>query len=118
VPSADATQLVWHRFFERLHYVQEAAEKHRLEVAFETHPQTFKRLTVCISRAFIMDIVKDGLVIDPVIQNEIIARTVAGNFGDQPSQTIHSLGTITTPDGKELRISVLQPAVRHSCRLG
>ena len=47
-----------------------------------------------------MDIVKDGMVIDPGIQNEIIARAVAGNFGDQPSQTIHSLGTITTPDGK------------------
>jgi hypothetical protein len=42
-----------------------------------------------------MDIVKDGMVIDPVIQNEIIARAVAGNFGDQPSQTIHSLGTVT-----------------------
>ena len=53
-----------------------------------------------------MEIVKDGMVIDPVIQSEIIARAVAGNFGDQPSQTIHSLGTVTTPDGKEVRIHV------------
>jgi ADP-ribose pyrophosphatase YjhB (NUDIX family) len=53
-----------------------------------------------------MEIVKDGMVIDPVIQSEIIARAVAGNFGEQPSQTIHSLGTITTPDGKKVRIHV------------
>ena len=53
-----------------------------------------------------MDIVKDGMVIDPVIQNEIIARAVAGNFGDQPGQAIHSLGTIKMPDGKEVSVHV------------
>ena len=53
-----------------------------------------------------MGIVKDGMVIDPIIQNEIIARVVAGNFGDQPSQTIHSLGTIMTADGKGVRVHV------------
>jgi len=53
-----------------------------------------------------MGIVKDGMVIDPIIQNGIIARVVAGNFGDQPSQTIHSLGTIMTADGKEVRVHV------------
>jgi hypothetical protein len=39
-----------------------------------------------------MDIVKDGMVIDPIIQNEIIARVVVGHFGDQPSQTIRTRG--------------------------
>jgi ADP-ribose pyrophosphatase YjhB (NUDIX family) len=62
------------------------------------------------SRAFITDIVKDGMVIDPGVQKEIIARAMAGNFGDQPSQTVHSLGTITTPDGKEVRIYAIHAA--------
>lgn len=49
-----------------------------------------------------VEIVKDNMVIDPSLQKEIIDRVLRGNFGDNPDQAIHSLGTVQTPDGKDV----------------
>jgi 8-oxo-dGTP pyrophosphatase MutT (NUDIX family) len=46
-----------------------------------------------------MDILRDHMLILPDLQTEIVSRCLAGNFGDEPSQGAHSLGTITLPDG-------------------
>jgi len=46
--------------------------------------------------------IKDNMLVDPSIQKEIIRRAVHGNFGDNPNQAVHSLGTVKTPDGREV----------------
>jgi ADP-ribose pyrophosphatase YjhB (NUDIX family) len=43
--------------------------------------------------------IKDNMLIDPSMQNEIIQRAVAGNFGDNPTQAVQFLGTLGTADG-------------------
>jgi ADP-ribose pyrophosphatase YjhB (NUDIX family) len=45
--------------------------------------------------------VKDNMLIDPSIQMDVIRRAVGGNFGDNPSQAVHSLGTVKMSDGRE-----------------
>jgi ADP-ribose pyrophosphatase YjhB (NUDIX family) len=50
------------------------------------------------------DFIKDNMLIDPSMQKEILRRAVAGNFGDNPSQAVHSLGTVKTPDGREVGV--------------
>jgi len=44
--------------------------------------------------------IKDNMLIDPSMQREIIRRAIDGNFGDNPNQAVHSLGTVQTPDGR------------------
>jgi 8-oxo-dGTP pyrophosphatase MutT (NUDIX family) len=48
-----------------------------------------------------MEILRDFMLVLPNLQAEIVARSVAGNFGDEPSHAAHSLGNITLPDGTE-----------------
>ena len=58
------------------------------------------------SNAFI----KDNMLIDPSIQQDIIRRAVDGNLGDNPSQAVHSLGTVKTPDGRDVAVHVRHAA--------
>jgi len=46
--------------------------------------------------------IKDNMLIDPTMQKDIIRRAIDGNFGDNPNQAVHSLGTVKTPDGREV----------------
>jgi len=48
-----------------------------------------------------MEILRDHMLILPHLQEEIVARCMAGNFGDEPSQAAHPLGSILLPDGSE-----------------
>jgi ADP-ribose pyrophosphatase YjhB (NUDIX family) len=48
-----------------------------------------------------MEILRDYMLVLPDLQAEIAARSVAGNFGDEPSRAVHALGKITLPDGTE-----------------
>jgi 8-oxo-dGTP pyrophosphatase MutT (NUDIX family) len=54
--------------------------------------------------------IKDNMLIDPSIQKEIIRRAVDGNFGDNPGQAVHSLGTVKTPDGREVAVHLRHAA--------
>jgi 8-oxo-dGTP pyrophosphatase MutT (NUDIX family) len=54
--------------------------------------------------------VKDHMLVDPALQQEIVCRVEAGNFGaDEPGQAADALGFIIMPDGK--RVSVY---LRHA----
>lgn len=54
--------------------------------------------------------VKDHMLVDPVLQQEIARRAQAGNFGTgQPGQSVNLLGSIVMPEGK--RVSVF---LRHA----
>jgi ADP-ribose pyrophosphatase YjhB (NUDIX family) len=44
------------------------------------------------------------------MQKEIIRRAVDGNFGDNPTQAVHSLGTLKTPDGLEVGVHLRHAA--------
>ena len=46
-----------------------------------------------------MEILRDFMLILPELQAEIVARCVAGNFGDEPSHAAHALGDMKLPDG-------------------
>jgi ADP-ribose pyrophosphatase YjhB (NUDIX family) len=46
-----------------------------------------------------MAVIEDHMVVDEKLRAEIIARVLAGNFGDQPDRIVHELGTIDLPDG-------------------
>jgi 8-oxo-dGTP pyrophosphatase MutT (NUDIX family) len=46
--------------------------------------------------------IKDNMLVDPSLQKEIIRRAVDQNCGDNPKQAVHSLGTLTMPDGREV----------------
>jgi 8-oxo-dGTP pyrophosphatase MutT (NUDIX family) len=46
-----------------------------------------------------MEILRDHMLILPDLQAEIVARCLAGNFGDEPSLAAHPLGEISLPDG-------------------
>ena len=50
------------------------------------------------------------MLIDPSMQKEIIRRALDGNFGDNPKQAVHSLGTIKTPDGREVAVHLRHAA--------
>jgi hypothetical protein len=54
--------------------------------------------------------IKDNMLIDPSLQKEIIRRAVDGNFGDNPNQAVHSLGTVKTPDGREVPVHLRHAA--------
>lgn len=58
------------------------------------------------SRAF----VKDNMLVDPSIQKEIVRRAVAGIFGDNPNQAVHSLGSVKMPDGREVSVHLRHAA--------
>jgi 8-oxo-dGTP pyrophosphatase MutT (NUDIX family) len=46
-----------------------------------------------------MEFSHDHMLILPELQADIVARCLAGNFGDEPSQAAHPLGDIQLPDG-------------------
>jgi 8-oxo-dGTP pyrophosphatase MutT (NUDIX family) len=46
--------------------------------------------------------IKDNILVDASLQKEIIKRAVDANCGDNPNQATHSLGTLKTPDGREV----------------
>jgi len=50
------------------------------------------------------------MLIDPSMQEDIIRRAVDGNFGDNPDQAVHSLGTLKTPDGREVAVHLRHAA--------
>ena len=54
--------------------------------------------------------IKDNMLIDPSLQNEIIRRAVDGNFGDNPDQAVHYLGTVRTPDGRDVGVHLRHAA--------
>jgi ADP-ribose pyrophosphatase YjhB (NUDIX family) len=54
--------------------------------------------------------IKDNMLIDPSIQKEIIRRAVAGAFGDNPNQAVHSLGSVKMPDGREVAVHLRHAA--------
>ena len=49
------------------------------------------------------DFIKDNMLIDPSMQQEIIRRALGGNLGDHPNQAVHSLSTLI-PDGQEVSV--------------
>jgi 8-oxo-dGTP pyrophosphatase MutT (NUDIX family) len=54
--------------------------------------------------------IKDNMLIDPSMQKEIIRRAVDGNFGDNPSQAVQSLGTLKLRDGLEAGVHLRHAA--------
>jgi len=54
--------------------------------------------------------IKDNMLIDPSMQKEITRRALDGNFGDDPNQAVHSLGTVKTPDGREVAVHLRHAA--------
>jgi len=53
---------------------------------------------------------KDNMLIDPFMQKEIVRRAVDGNFGDNPSQAVQSLGTVRMPEGREVAVHLRHAA--------
>jgi hypothetical protein len=54
--------------------------------------------------------IKDNMLIDASMRKDIIRRAVDGNFGDNPTQAVHSLGTVKTPDGREVGVHLRHAA--------
>jgi 8-oxo-dGTP pyrophosphatase MutT (NUDIX family) len=54
--------------------------------------------------------VKDNMLTDPSLQQEIIKRAIDGNFGNNPPQAVDSLGSVKTPDGREVRVHLRHAA--------
>jgi len=54
--------------------------------------------------------IKDNMLIDPAMQKEVIRRAVDGNFGDNPTQAVHSLGTVQAPEGREVAVHLRHAA--------
>lgn len=48
-----------------------------------------------------MEILRDHMLILPELQADIVARCIAGNFGDEPRLAAQPLGRISLPDGSE-----------------
>jgi 8-oxo-dGTP pyrophosphatase MutT (NUDIX family) len=46
-----------------------------------------------------MEILRDHMLILPELQADIVARCIAGNFGDEPRHAAQALGDIQLPDG-------------------
>jgi hypothetical protein len=55
---------------------------------------------------FMTEIIEDGMVIDPQIQNEIAHRAtdLGTKIGNQPDEAIHSLGQMTLPNGSNVNV--------------
>ena len=51
-----------------------------------------------------MEILRDHMLILPDLQAEIVARCLAGNFGDEPRLAAQPLGSITLPDKSEVPV--------------
>ncbi|MCB5943911.1 NUDIX hydrolase [Acidocella sp. KAb 2-4] len=49
------------------------------------------------------EIIHDHMLVDPALKAEIAARCRAGQFGDDPAQAVHELGSLTLPDGTTRR---------------
>jgi ADP-ribose pyrophosphatase YjhB (NUDIX family) len=47
-----------------------------------------------------MAVLEDHMVVDAGLRAEIVARVLAGNFGDQPDRAVHELGRIDLPQGR------------------
>ncbi len=54
--------------------------------------------------------IKENMLTDPSLQQEIIRRAVDGNFGNNPTQAANSLGILKTPDGKEVSVHLRHAA--------
>jgi ADP-ribose pyrophosphatase YjhB (NUDIX family) len=54
--------------------------------------------------------IRDNMLIDPSLQQEIIKRVVDGNFGNNPNQAVHCLGTLKMPDGREVPVHLRHAA--------
>ena len=54
--------------------------------------------------------IKDNMLIDPSMQKDIIRRAVDGHFGDNPKQAVQPLGTVKTPDGREVPVHLRHAA--------
>ena len=49
--------------------------------------------------------IKDHMLVDSALQQEIVRRAQAGNFGaGQPSHVVNTLGSVTMPDGKRVPV--------------
>jgi len=57
-----------------------------------------------------MAIFENHMLVDPALRAEIIARAIAGGFGDEPDRAVHALGQITLPDGEKLRVHLRHAA--------
>jgi ADP-ribose pyrophosphatase YjhB (NUDIX family) len=51
-----------------------------------------------------MEILRDHMLILPDLQAEIVARCLAGNFGDEPQLAAQPLGDITLPDATQVPV--------------
>jgi ADP-ribose pyrophosphatase YjhB (NUDIX family) len=51
-----------------------------------------------------MEILRDHMLILPALQAEIVARCLAGNFGDEPQLAAQPLGRIALPDETEVPV--------------
>jgi ADP-ribose pyrophosphatase YjhB (NUDIX family) len=56
------------------------------------------------------DFVKGNMIVDPALQQEVIRRAFAGNFGDEPVAAASDLGDITLPDGRRVRAYIRHAA--------
>jgi ADP-ribose pyrophosphatase YjhB (NUDIX family) len=56
------------------------------------------------------DFIKDNMLIDPSLQQEIIRRAVDGNFGNNPNRAVDSLGALSVPDGREVHVHLRHAA--------
>jgi len=57
-----------------------------------------------------VNFVRDHMIVDAALQAAIIARCVAGRFGDQPDRAVHDLGAILLPDGRNVRVHLRHAA--------
>jgi 8-oxo-dGTP pyrophosphatase MutT (NUDIX family) len=48
-----------------------------------------------------MEILRDHMLILPELQADIVARCIAGNFGDEPRRAAQPLGDVALPDGSK-----------------
>jgi ADP-ribose pyrophosphatase YjhB (NUDIX family) len=61
------------------------------------------------------DFIKDNMLINLSLQQEIINRAVDGNFGNNPTQAVHSLGSLKIPDGREVAVHLRHGADAVIC---
>jgi 8-oxo-dGTP pyrophosphatase MutT (NUDIX family) len=48
--------------------------------------------------------IKENMLIDPSMRDEIVRRAVDAHCGDNPTQAVHSLGTLKTPGGRAVAV--------------
>jgi ADP-ribose pyrophosphatase YjhB (NUDIX family) len=56
------------------------------------------------------DFVKGNMIVDPALQQEVVRRALAGNFGDAPLVAASDLGEITLPDRRLVRAYIRHAA--------